>query len=196
MAKRTSALAAHYPVGRHGAPGEPGVILEEIRDLELFQIAAWPDTIDQVATIAAQTAGADGAPGPLSATVGSSGALLRIERCGDRQHARCLAFTHAYSHYRAAGRRVPEPAFPAGPARSLVSGWQRGIIDDSSRGLHPVALRAWLRIVHSPWFRHDPVGGLHRIGRTVRGRDWLIGYWADQRLPDALGRRVELVRKR
>lgn len=79
MAKRISALATHYPVGRHGAPGDPGVILEEIRDLEMHQIAAWPDTIGQVGKIAAETVGTDHAPGSLHAHVGSIGALLRIE---------------------------------------------------------------------------------------------------------------------
>ena len=45
MANRCSALAAYYPTGLHGRPGEPGVKLQEIPDLSLWQIAGWPDTM-------------------------------------------------------------------------------------------------------------------------------------------------------
>ena len=41
MANRCSALAAYYPTGLHGRPGEPGVKLQEIPDLNLWQIAGW-----------------------------------------------------------------------------------------------------------------------------------------------------------
>ncbi len=119
MAKRVSALAAFYPVGHHGAPGEPGVILEEIRDLELFQLAAWPDSIDQVATIAAQTVDADSAPGPLKATVGSSGVLLRIEPLKwwaygaappdvDAEIGNTLDVSHSRTHIRIRGPQATE----------------------------------------------------------------------------------------
>jgi heterotetrameric sarcosine oxidase gamma subunit len=47
MANRCSALAAYYPTGLHGRPGEPGVKLQEIPGLNLWQIAGWPDTITE-----------------------------------------------------------------------------------------------------------------------------------------------------
>ena len=48
MANRCSALAAYYPTGLHGRPGEPGVKLQEIPDLSLWQIAGWPDTMKSI----------------------------------------------------------------------------------------------------------------------------------------------------
>ena len=48
MANRCSALAAYYPTGLHGQPGEPGVKLQEIPDLNLWQIAGWPDTMESI----------------------------------------------------------------------------------------------------------------------------------------------------
>lgn len=144
MAKRASALAAYYPVGRHGAPGEPGVILEEIRNLELFQISAWPETIKQVATIAAQTVGADSAPAPLNAAVGNSGALLRIEPLKwwvygaappaiDAEMGNTLDVSHSRTHIRTTGpqaveflnRHFPldlrEASFPVGAVASSMT---------------------------------------------------------------------------
>ena len=144
MAKRASALAAHYPVGRHGAPGDPGVILEEIRDLELHQIAAWPDTIDQVAAIAAETVGADNAPVPLNSRVGSNGTLLRIEPLKwwsygaeppaiDAEIGNSLDVSHSRTHLRISGpdaaeflnRHFPldlrDASFPVGSVASSVT---------------------------------------------------------------------------
>ncbi len=46
MAKRQSALASVYHRGIYGQPGEPGVRLQEIADLNLVQIAAWPDMLE------------------------------------------------------------------------------------------------------------------------------------------------------
>lgn len=79
MVERTSALADHYQAGRFGEAGEPGVMLTEVDGLTLHQIAAWPDTIDTVARLAARTAGAASAPGPCTAAVGDNATLLRIE---------------------------------------------------------------------------------------------------------------------
>lgn len=144
MAKRASALAAHYPTGRHGAPGDPGVILEEIRDLALHQIAAWANTIDQVAAIAAETVGADKAPGPLNAQVGSHGALLRIEPLKwwafgaappaiDPEIGNTLDVSHSRTHIRITGPNATEflnrhfpldlrdSAFPVGAVASSVT---------------------------------------------------------------------------
>lgn len=144
MAKRASALAAHYPIGKHGASGEPGVTLEEIRDLEMHQIAAWPDTIDQVAAIAADTVGAASAPGPLSAEVGSSGVLMRIEPLKwwaygaepptvDPALGNTLDVSHSRTHVRVTGpdaaeflnRHYPldlrDASFPVGSVASSVT---------------------------------------------------------------------------
>lgn len=78
MANRESALAAHYQAGHFGAD-HTGVTLSEISDLQLKQIAAWPDTLMAVGAKAAAVAGCDAAPKPGKSAVGSKASLLRIE---------------------------------------------------------------------------------------------------------------------
>jgi len=79
MVDRISALDGHYHSGRFGTDGDTGVCLQLIRDLQLQQVAAWPDTIRKAADAAAKAAGADEAPAPGSAINGERGAILRIE---------------------------------------------------------------------------------------------------------------------
>ena len=82
MVDRISALAGHYKTGKFGLLGDgekAGVILEDVKDLVLHQIAAWPDTIDAVGQQAAKAAGSQSAPGPCKAEAGKAGTLLRIE---------------------------------------------------------------------------------------------------------------------
>jgi heterotetrameric sarcosine oxidase gamma subunit len=79
MAERSSALVGHTTPGRFGAEGEAGVVLSEVRDLTLHQVAAWPETLAAVGAKAAANVGAGAAPGPRLAATGPQGALLRIE---------------------------------------------------------------------------------------------------------------------
>lgn len=75
---RDSALQNHLQTGHFGQSGS-GVIISEVRDLTLFQIAAWPDTYEATATAAAQASGLSGTPGFGQASGTSEKALLRIE---------------------------------------------------------------------------------------------------------------------
>ena len=77
MAKRQSALASVYHRGISGQPGEPGVRLQEIADLNLVQIAAWPDMLESASQGVAQAIGADRAPGPGYAVSTERGTALR-----------------------------------------------------------------------------------------------------------------------
>ncbi len=79
MAKRISALTAHYSPGRYGEAGEAGVIFREVPALVLHQAAAWPETVDSIAAQLAEAAGAGAAPGPCLAVVGDRATLLRVE---------------------------------------------------------------------------------------------------------------------
>lgn len=79
MVERVSALTGHYQQGRYGEPGDPGVSLGEVGDLLLWQIAAWPDSVDAVAARLMADANVDAAPGPGRAVVGDPAALLRTE---------------------------------------------------------------------------------------------------------------------
>ena len=79
MAKRQSALASVYHRGIYGQPGEPGVRLQEITDLNLVQIAAWPDMLESAAKGVAPAIGPDRAPGPGYAVSTERGTALRVE---------------------------------------------------------------------------------------------------------------------
>jgi len=83
MVDRVSALTGHYQPGQFGIPGNgdsPGVILEEVPGLVLQQIAAWPDTLEEVGKLAADAIGSKSvAPGPCRALSLKKGSLLRVE---------------------------------------------------------------------------------------------------------------------
>ena len=80
--RRVSALAGHYNPGKTGiieADDTTGLVLQNMPDLELYQVAAWPSTIDKVSTVIARAAGVLSAPGPCQAQTGTKGSLLRID---------------------------------------------------------------------------------------------------------------------
>jgi len=79
MAKRQSALASSYHRGLHGRPGEPGVQLQEIENLALHQVCAWPDTLTEVSVTIAQAIGATQTPKPGRVVSGPGGTALRVE---------------------------------------------------------------------------------------------------------------------
>ncbi len=121
MVERISALHGHYVRGRIGPPrGEPAIVLREVPDLQLQQISAWPDTLDQVATIAAQAAGVDAAPGPGAAATASKSprrALLRVEPLKwwliggqapeiSPQEGATLCLSHSRTHLQITGRQA------------------------------------------------------------------------------------------
>ena len=79
MVNRETALSVHYNVGHFGLSGQTGVTLTEVKDLQLKQIAAWPDTMTVVGAKAAAAVGCDSAPGPCKSSNGNNGVLIRIE---------------------------------------------------------------------------------------------------------------------
>ncbi len=82
MVDRVSALADHYQQGKSGLlgkDGEAGVSLEDVQGLVLYQVAAWPDSVDSVGEQLARIAGCKMAPGPCQAETGTKASLLRIE---------------------------------------------------------------------------------------------------------------------
>ena len=79
MAKRHSALAAKYHRGLHGRPGEPGVRVQELSDLNLYQVGAWPETLGDVGKTVAQAIGSAQAPQPGKGILGEKGSALRVE---------------------------------------------------------------------------------------------------------------------
>ena len=56
MVDRVSAFAGHYPTGHRGVADKTGITLKEVSNLQLHQIAAWPDTLNNVGQSAADMA--------------------------------------------------------------------------------------------------------------------------------------------
>ena len=77
--KRISALASDYTPGHFGAHGMTGIVLQEVPDLTLCQVAAWPDTLATVGANTAEAIGVNAAPGPGRAATKGNRALLRVE---------------------------------------------------------------------------------------------------------------------
>ena len=50
MVKRISALNKYYQKGVFGKKDITGVMISEIKDLTLYQVAAWPETLNEVGT--------------------------------------------------------------------------------------------------------------------------------------------------
>ena len=75
---RVSALSGHIIPGHHGVEGS-GVTIKEVPELNLWQMAAWADTVENAAATMAQQAGVSSVPGFTSATGDHKLALLRIE---------------------------------------------------------------------------------------------------------------------
>ena len=79
MVKRISALEGHYQKGIFGKKDKTGVILSEVQDLILYQVAAWPETLEEVGFKLAKSCNLKEYPLASKALIGSELALLRIE---------------------------------------------------------------------------------------------------------------------
>ena len=79
MAKRISALAKSYQKGVFGKKDKTGVILLEIKDLILYQVAAWPETLDEVGKKLAKSCNLKEYPSTNKAVSNSHIAILRKE---------------------------------------------------------------------------------------------------------------------
>jgi heterotetrameric sarcosine oxidase gamma subunit len=146
MVDRTSALAAHYRPGKTGIldeDGNAGVILEDVKNLILHQVAAWPESLAEVGTMAAKSAGCKSAPGPCKAESSKSASILRIEPLKwwiyeseapelDAEQGATIDISHSRTHIRITGssacdflnRFLPidlrEDSFPVGSVASSV----------------------------------------------------------------------------
>jgi heterotetrameric sarcosine oxidase gamma subunit len=119
MADRVSALDGHYEPGLYGPESEqgPGVILQQVPNLSLCQVAAWPDTLVEAGACVRQAAGVDRIPGPGRAVVADQAAVLRIEplKCWligvttptiDPQTGVSLDLSHSRTRIRISGREA------------------------------------------------------------------------------------------
>ena len=79
MGKRISALDQYYHKGVFGKKNKKGVILFEVHNLILYQVAAWPETLNNVGTKLAKSCKLKEYPTANKALSGSQVAILRIE---------------------------------------------------------------------------------------------------------------------
>ena len=79
MDKRVSALDKFYQKGVFGKKDKTGVILSEVRDLILYQVAAWPETLSEVGTKLAKSCNLKEYPLANKAVSNSHMAMLRKE---------------------------------------------------------------------------------------------------------------------
>ena len=122
MVDRVSALAQHYQPGKSGLLAEgaaAGVMLQDVRDITLYQIAAWPQSIETVGDVVAKTVGSEQAPGPCRAESGDQGFALRIEPLKwwlygvaapqmDSEQGTMLDISHSRTQVRVGGPRASD----------------------------------------------------------------------------------------
>ena len=151
-AVRASALDGHYSKGHFGVEGTPGVVFTEIRDLELHQVAAWPDSLAAVGAKAAEAVGAKAAPGPGKAVGGRDAALLRIEPLKfwifgapapelAPEEGATLDLSHSRSHLRVAGGQAAALLNRNLPLDLRAASFPAGSVAASA--LHHVGVTLW-----------------------------------------------------
>ena len=79
MAKRSSALESNYSVGINVTNDESRIQLREIKNLQLTQVAAWPDSINKVGSDIANHLNLNEYALPNKVIVNNSVAMMRIE---------------------------------------------------------------------------------------------------------------------
>ena len=79
MANRSSALESNYLVSINAANNELRLQLSEIKNLQLTQVAAWPDSINKVGSYIANHLNFNEYALPNKAIVNNSVVMMRIE---------------------------------------------------------------------------------------------------------------------
>jgi len=79
MADRQSALAGYYRPGIYGAPGATSVTVQLLPELQLQQLAAWPETVMEIERLALKFLSVTIRPGFGAAVERESAALMRVE---------------------------------------------------------------------------------------------------------------------
>ena len=163
MAERISALHGNdapgliNPVGSPaGVPaGAPGVVLREVPGLCLHQVAAWPDTLAQVAKKAASGAGVKSAPGAgvaFTSDGATKNALLRVEPMKwwmlggqvpqlNPEQGTTLDLSHSRTHLRITGAQATSLLNRHLPLDLRPASFPEGAV--ASSALHHVGVTLW-----------------------------------------------------
>ena len=114
MVKRISALNKYYQKGVFGKKDTTGVILSEIKNLILYQVAAWPETLNEVGTKLAKSLNLKEYPSVNKAVSSLHLAILRKEPLkwwiiGNKiedfssEEGNILDLSHSQTHIRISG---------------------------------------------------------------------------------------------
>ena len=79
MVNRSSALESNYSVGHNPTNNESRLQLSEIKNLQLTQVAAWPDSINKIGSYIANHLNLNEYATPSKAIVNNSVVMMRIE---------------------------------------------------------------------------------------------------------------------
>ena len=79
MANRSSALESNYLIGINSVNNESRLQLSEIKNLQLTQVAAWPESINKVGSNIANHLNFSEYALPNQAIVNNSAVMMRIE---------------------------------------------------------------------------------------------------------------------
>ena len=112
--ERVSALAEHYV---SQATPDACVTLSEVRNLVLWQLAVWPDTLANTAGSVARTLGVETVPGFGKSVTSGNVSMLRIEPCKfwvfgsvltepDASDGVILDISHSRTHIRITGPKA------------------------------------------------------------------------------------------
>ena len=79
MANRSSALESNYSIGNNSTNNESRLQLNEIKNLQLTQVAAWPESVNTVGSNIASHLNLNEYAAPNKAIVNNSVVMMRIE---------------------------------------------------------------------------------------------------------------------
>jgi len=79
MAERISNLIGHYQCGHFGKEGQVGVVLSELPNLSLIQVAAWPESFQEFSGQLMKICGIENVPTNGQCIVSGENALMHVE---------------------------------------------------------------------------------------------------------------------
>ena len=150
--KRVSAFTSDYIRGRFATDGKIGVIFQEVPDLNLWQIAAWHDSLDKISLKTAEAIGIEMAPGPGRASIQGNQVLLRVEPLkfwftGDTapqispRNGTILDLSHSRSHLRVSGPQAEILLNRYLPLDLRIQSFVPGAV--ATTAFHHVAITLW-----------------------------------------------------
>lgn len=152
MANRISALQGHLQTGRFGTSKSVGTKLELLESLQLGQIAAWPNTLDEVGTAAVKLLGQKTVPKPMKSTGNAQAALLRVEPLKwwllgidlpelSADQGACLDLSHSRTRIRISGENAVDLLNRLIPLNLSESAFPLGHV--ASSAIHHVGVTLW-----------------------------------------------------